>query len=91
MIQSLAAATLMSCSTTITVFPDSTRPSSCVISFATSDGWRPVVGSSRTYSVSPRCARCSSVASLMLSLAAGKLGGRLSQSDISQADLPKDA
>ena len=26
-----------------------------------------------------------------LSLASGKLGGRLSQSDISQADLPKDA
>jgi hypothetical protein len=51
----------MSCSTTITVFPDSTRPSSCVISFATSDGCKPVVGSSRTYSVSPVCARCSSL------------------------------
>src|SRR6185312_2034437 len=37
-IQSLAAATDMSCSTTITVFPASTNPSSCFMSFATSAG-----------------------------------------------------
>jgi hypothetical protein len=38
--------------------------SSCFISFATSDGWSPVVGSSSTYSVSP-------------SLRALELGGKL--------------
>ena len=92
MIQSLAAATLMSCSTTITVLPDSTRPSSCVISFATSDGCKPVVGSSRTYSVSPRCVALQFGGQLdALSLAAGKFRSRLSQPDISQADLSEDA
>jgi hypothetical protein len=48
MIQSLAAATLISCSTTMTVFPASTSPSSCFISFSTSDGCKPVLGSSST-------------------------------------------
>ena len=48
MIQSLAAATDMSCSTTTTVFPASTSPPSWVISFSTSEGCRPVVGSSST-------------------------------------------
>jgi len=48
MTQSLTAATVMSCSTTTTVLPLSTRRSSCFISFATSDGCSPVVGSSST-------------------------------------------
>lgn len=38
---------------------------SCTISRSTSAGYRPVVGSSSVYGVSPRCARCSSVASLI--------------------------
>ena len=37
-----------SCSTTITVLPASTSPSSCAISLSTSAGCSPVVGSSRT-------------------------------------------
>ena len=48
MIQSLPAATCMSCSTTITVLPASTRPSSCFIRRSTSAGCSPVVGSSST-------------------------------------------
>ena len=65
MIQSPLAATLRSCSTTITVLPASTRPWSCARSRRTSAGCNPVVGSSSTYNVSPRPARCNSVASLM--------------------------
>ena len=46
--QSLPAATRMSCSTTITVFPAATSPSSWAPSRSTSAGCSPVVGSSST-------------------------------------------
>ncbi len=46
--QSLLAATRMSCSTTITVLPASTRPCNCSIKVSTSAGCSPVVGSSST-------------------------------------------
>lgn len=45
MIQLLAAATVMSCSTTMTV---NVYKTTCVISFATSEGCSPIVGSSST-------------------------------------------
>ena len=59
------ATTRMSCSTTITVLPARPARPAGPCSFSTSAGCSPVVGSSRTYSVSPRCVRCSSVASLI--------------------------
>ncbi len=65
MTQSLPATIRISCSTTITVFPASTSPSSWAMSRSTSAGCSPVVGSSRTYSVVPRWIRCSSAASLI--------------------------
>ena len=63
--QSLCATTPISCSTTITVFPASTSPDNCTTNRSTSAACNPVVGSSSTYSVSPRACRCSSVASLI--------------------------
>ena len=48
-----------------TLAPEATSPCSCAIKRSTSAGCSPVVGSSSTYRVPARCARCSSVASLM--------------------------
>src|SRR5712671_319543 len=83
--------TSRSCSTTITVLPNPTRPSSCVTNRSTSDGCNPVVGSSRTYNVFPRWLRCSSVASLMrcASPPDNSVAG-CPQPQVSQADLLKN-
>ena len=92
MIQSLAAATPMSCSTTITVFPEVHKTVQLLHQL------RHVRRMQTRRGFVEHVQRFAPLRALQfggkldaLSLAAGKFRGRLSQPDISQADLPEDA
>ncbi len=87
-IQSAVLMTSRLCSMTRTVLPLSTSRWRTWSSFSTSAKWRPVVGSSRTYSVRPVARRDSSVDELdPLGLAAGQGRGRLAEVDVAEPDV----